>query len=141
VEFGSVNITPGGPILPTLHLWTWHAPEGVASVTSTILPFWAESPPGAIPRLADGLGVNGSNEILVNSDFDLTGFGNVTIPNGTIVQGMLVFTYVDGTTQMFDAQFNDLGDTAGVPDATSTAGMLILSTGALCGVARRARHL
>jgi hypothetical protein len=38
----------------------------------------------------------------------------------------------------YDVYFVDLGDAASsVPDASSTAGMLILSTGALFGVARR----
>jgi hypothetical protein len=48
------------------------------------------------------------------------------------VKGTFTFDYVNGTSETFSVQFNDLA----VPDSSSTLGMLFLSAAAMLGAAR-----
>jgi hypothetical protein len=131
VAFGSVTLN--GP-----DSWTWIFPAEITSITDNhALEYWLEpeSNRGNLVS-ASGIVINGQGALTIVSDVDFTGFPSH--PNNSIVLDKFSVNLATGRFESFDVQFNDLGDTASsVPDAHSTAGMLILSTGALFGFARR----
>ena len=132
VSFGSVTLISSD-------FWTWSLPSDrptpIGSGDSLAKFGWAEpgnTELGNYVMVAVGSGGN----LDIHSDTSFA--GTSLFPDGQVLTDKFIFSYADGTSEKFSVQFNDLGDVASsVPDAPSTAGMLLLSTGVLLAVSRR----
>jgi len=124
--------------------WTWLLPANrpVVSGIDVLNPleYWLD--PESTPNttlgntLLSAFGLGGVGGIHISSDLDLTGSTGQQRANGYTSLDKFTFHYVTGANETFSVQFNDLGDGAGVPDSSSTAGMLLLSLAVVFGAAR-----